>query len=282
MSETVVKVHCIRHVYPDKTEVSLCGTELNVAAGSCTAVLAANGAGKTTLLQHITGTLKPLEGQVQVFGLDPYQDFEKLRPRLGVVAQNAAEQIIAPTVREDVAFGLGGLDRQERQKRVDQVLALLGISHLANKVPHYLSGGEIKKVALAGVLAPRPELLVMDELFAGLDSRAVEELAELLKDINRELGTTIIFTSQQLEPVALLAETVVLLHQGQVVARGTPVEVLSDTASLERSGLSPPDLVKLSQALTQRGLPVLPALDSDVLAEEIIRKVEGINKQNKE
>lgn len=270
MCEPVVSVHCIRHVYPDKTEVSLCGVELEIAAGQRAAVLAANGAGKTTLLQHITGILKPVEGQVRVFGKDPYKDFELIRPRLGVVAQNAAEQIIAPTVAEDVGFGLGHLPRRQRRQRVEEVLDLLGIRHLAGKVPHYLSGGEIKKVALAGVLAPEPELLVLDEPFAGLDPRGVEDLVKLLIRINRQVGTTMVFTSQQLEPVGLLADTVFVLNQGRVVASGAPLAVLINTEVLEQSRLRPPDLVRLARWLGRLGMPVKPALDAAAMAREII------------
>ena len=124
MLEPLVSVNCLRHVYPDRTEVSLCGLEMEVNPGEIVAVLAANGAGKTTLLQHITGMLRPVEGSVRVFGLDPYEDFERVRPRLGVVFQNPAEQIIGPTVGEDIAFGMGHLklSRQEQDPLVEAIL----------------------------------------------------------------------------------------------------------------------------------------------------------------
>lgn len=262
----------MRHVYPDRTEVSLCGVEIAVQPGEIVAVLAANGAGKTTLLQHITGMLRPLEGSVRVFGLDPYEDFEKVRTRLGVVFQNPAEQIIGPTVGEDIAFGLGHLklSRQEQDARVQAISQRLGIDHLRGKVPHYLSGGEVKKVALAGALVTGPELLVLDEPFAELDVGAVKDLVELLRSVSREEGAAIVFTSHQLEPVALLADTVYVLNKGQVAAKGKPIEVFQQQDILEQSRLRAPDLFRLVDLLRQGGLDIHPDLDVRQVAAQII------------
>ena len=272
MSEPIVSVKCMRHVYPDRTEVSLCGVEIAVQPGEIVAVLAANGAGKTTLLQHITGMLRPLEGSVRVFGLDPYEDFEKVRTRLGVVFQNPAEQIIGPTVGEDIAFGLGHLklSRQEQDARVQAISQRLGIDHLRGKVPHYLSGGEVKKVALAGALVTGPELLVLDEPFAELDVGAVKDLVELLRSVSREEGAAIVFTSHQLEPVALLADTVYVLNKGQVAAKGKPIEVFQQQDILEQSRLRAPDLFRLVGLLRQGGLDIHPDLDVRQVAAQII------------
>ncbi len=277
MSEPVVAINCMRHIYPDRTEVSLCGVELVVRAGEIAAILAANGAGKTTLLQHVTGMLRPVEGSVRVFGLDPYRDFEKVRTRLGVVMQNPAEQIIGPTVGEDVAFGLGhlGLSREEQEKRVQGTLEQLGIGHLRGKVPHYLSGGEMKKVALAGALVIEPELLVLDEPFAELDVSAVAELVALLRRQSREKGSSIIFTSHQLEPVALLADTVYVLNGGQVAAKGRPLEVFQQGEALEKSRLRAPDLFRLVDMLGQGGLEVRPDFDPEKVAAQIIAAFAG-------
>ncbi|MTI96035.1 MAG: ATP-binding cassette domain-containing protein [Firmicutes bacterium] len=275
MSKPIVKLNCLRHIYPDRTEVSLCGVRMEVHPGERVAILAANGAGKTTLLQHITGLLQPVEGEVQVFGRSPYKEFEAVRKRLGVVFQNPAEQIIGPTVREDIAFGLNHLrlTKAETDERVDEALAMLGIEHLADKLPHYLSGGELKKVALAGVLAPRPELLILDEPFAQLDPWGVRELVALLRGINARLGTALVFTSHQLEPVALLADTVYLLHQGHVVAQGTPAEVFQHSSLLEKCRLQAPDLVQLVSRLRAGGVNLAPTLDVDEIAEQLLTYV---------
>ena len=277
MLEPLVSVNCLRHVYPDRTEVSLCGLEMEVNPGEIVAVLAANGAGKTTLLQHITGMLRPVEGSVRVFGLDPYEDFERVRPRLGVVFQNPAEQIIGPTVGEDIAFGMGHLklSRQEQDARVEAILQRLGISHLKDKVPHYLSGGEVKKVALAGALVTGPELLVLDEPFSQLDMAAIKSLVSLLRSVSREDRTAIIFTSHQLEPAALLADTVYVLNGGQVAARGKPVAVFQQQTVLEQSCLQAPDLFRLVALLQQGGLEIHADLDVEKVAAEILDAVGG-------
>ena len=277
MAEALVSVHCLRHVYPDCTEVSLCGLEMEVQPGEIVAVLAANGAGKTTLLQHITGMLRPVDGSVRVFGLDPYEDFERVRTRLGAVFQNPAEQIIGPTVGEDIAFGMGHmkLSRQEQEARVEVILQRLGISHLKDKVPHYLSGGEVKKVALAGALVTGPELLVLDEPFSQLDMGAIKALVSLLRSVSREDGTAIVFTSHQLEPAALLADTVYVLQAGHVVARGKPVEVFQQQAVLEQSGLQAPDLFRLVVLLQQGGLGIHAGLDVEKIAAEILAAAVG-------
>jgi cobalt/nickel transport system ATP-binding protein len=272
MSEAIVQVRGLSHVYPDRTEVSLRGVELEVRPGEITALLAANGAGKTTLLQHIAGLLQPTQGSIRVFGRDPFRDFEEVRTRLGVVFQNPAEQIIGPTVREDVALGLGHLklSRRELEAKVMAVLESLEIAHLAQRIPHYLSGGEIRKVALAGALAAEPELLILDEPFAELDARAVRELTALLKRINGERGMAIIFTSHHLEPVAMLAGSVYALDGGGVVAQGPPLEVFRQTELLARSNLRPPDLFVLADLLRRGGLNVEPDWDAAQMAAEIL------------
>lgn len=272
MSDPIVSVRCIRHVYPDSTEVSLCGMEFDIKTGEIVAVLAANGAGKTTLLQHITGMLKPVEGSVRVFGMDPYKDFEQIRPRLGGVFQNPAEQIIGPTVQDDIAFGMGHLKLSplELHKRVLNILKQLGIEHLADKVPHYLSGGEVKKVALAGALAPHPDLLILDEPFSELDTWAVAELVQLLRRVNQELGCSMIFTSHQLEPVALLADRVYVLHQGRVLAEGTPQNVFQQADILAQGRLKAPYLFQLVSLLRQAGLDIQADWDVAKVAEQIV------------
>lgn len=276
MFEPIVAVNCIRHVYPDRTEVSLCGMEFTVQPGEIVAALAANGAGKTTLLQHITGMLRPVEGSVRIFGLDPYKEFEKVRSRLGVVFQNPAEQIIGPTVEEDIAFGLGALklSPSERESRVRWAMEQLGIEHLKNKVPHYLSGGEIKKVALAGALATKPELLVLDEPFAELDVRAVGDLVALLRRICQEQGMALVFTSHQLEPVALLADTVYVLNEGRVEAKGKPLDVFQQEKALEASRLKAPELFRLVALLRRAGLNIEPTTEVEAIAAQIITAIE--------
>ena len=170
--ETVVRVSCVKHVYEDGTHVDLCGLEFTADRGSRVAILGPNGAGKTTMLFHILGLLAPQEGAVTVLDADPSREWAKIRRRVGVVLQNVDEQLISTTVFDDVAFSTRqyGLPEEEVRSRTSAALALLGIEDLGDRVPHNLSGGEKRKVALAGALVMDHELLVLDEPFEGLDT----------------------------------------------------------------------------------------------------------------
>ena len=183
--ETIVAVSCLKHIYPDTTEIHICGLDFLVNRGERVVVLGGNGSGKTTLLYHILGLLKPDEGKVSVFGVNPASEYKALRERIGVLLQNVEEQILSPTVWEDISFSPRnyGYAKEKTGRMVEEVMAELGIAHLRDRICHYLSGGEKRKVALAGALVMRPELLVLDEPFEGLDTRSRTELVEIL---NRE------------------------------------------------------------------------------------------------
>ncbi|HHY47655.1 MAG TPA: ATP-binding cassette domain-containing protein [Firmicutes bacterium] len=254
----VVEVKCIRHVYPDRTQVDLCGLDFSVYAGQRVVILGANGSGKTTLLFHILGILKPVDGQVYVFGLNPSKEFKHIRNRIGVVLQELDDQIIGPTVWDDVAFGLRGqgLSRDEIARSVDDILEQLGISHLADRIPHYLSGGEKRKVALAGALVKRPELLILDEPFAGIDPGSRREITQVISEYNRRFGTTCIIALHEVELVSELADIVYVIRRGGVVLKGTPREVFAAGDILKENNLEVPSIVELFNTLRGRNWPV--------------------------
>lgn len=256
--EAIVTVSCLKHVYPDTTEIHMCGLDFVVNRGERVVVLGGNGSGKTTLLFHILGLLKPDEGKVTVFGRNPATDYDSLRERIGVLLQNVEEQILSPTVWEDVSFSPRnyGKTREETAPLVDAVMAELGIAHLRDRICHYLSGGEKRKVALAGALVMRPELLVLDEPFEGLDTRFRSELVEILNRRNRE-GMSIIMTTHDLNLVGGFADRVYLLARGQgVIAAGRPSDIFAATEALQRSNIDPPVLTELFSRLRAAGLPV--------------------------
>jgi len=272
----IVKVSCAKHTYPDKTQVDLCGLDFTVAAGERVVILGANGSGKTTLIHHLLGLLKPTEGTVTVLGKEPFRRFKEIRARIGVVLQNVDEQLIAPTVWEDVSFMPRnlGLPKKQVDEMTNAALKSLDILELKDKVPHFLSGGEKRKVALAGALVMNPELLILDEPFAGLDPHSRHELVNILNSLNRERGVALVVSTHDVDTVPFIADTVYLLARGgQLVARGTPADILSKTDLLHSSNVEPPILTELFARLALDGVTDLPAsLDE---AEKVIRRLLG-------
>jgi cobalt/nickel transport system ATP-binding protein len=255
--ETVVRVSCVRHVYADRTQVHLCGLDFVVQRGQRVVILGPNGSGKSTLLYHILGLLEPNEGDVSVFGVNPARSFNKIRERVGVVLQNVDEQILAPTVWDDVSFSPRNYGYPEREvdRMVDAVLEEVGITHLREKVCHTLSGGEKRKVALAGALVLKPELLVMDEPFEGLDPRSKSDLSGLLNELHAKNGMTMVTATHDVHAVPDLADLVyVLVAGGEITARGSVEDIFADAARLKASNIEPPQIVELFQRLDDEGL----------------------------
>jgi cobalt/nickel transport system ATP-binding protein len=257
MSESIIRVSCVRHTYPDRTEVHICGLDFVVKKGERVVVLGPNGCGKSTLLFHVLGLLEPREGEVAVFGVNPARHFNRIRERIGVLLQDVDEQIIAPTVWDDVSFSPRsyGYDADEVDRMVERALERVGIPHLRHKVCHYLSGGERRKVALAGALVLEPELLVLDEPFQGLDPASRADLVGLLNQLHRLHGVTLVIATHDVNVVKAMADVVyVLAGRGEIVAQGTPEEVFRDAARLKRSNVEPPVLAELFQRLEQMGV----------------------------
>jgi len=275
----LARVRCLRHVYPDRTEVCLCGLDFVVHEKERLVVLGPNGSGKTTLLAHLMGLLEPVEGEVTVFGTNPCKNFDLIRRRLGVVFQNVDEQIIGPTVGDDVAFTPlnNGVKPSEARVMVEEILDDLGICHLKNKIPHYLSGGEKRKVALAGAMVMRPEMLILDEPFTGLDPRSKGEILEALIRLNEKYGTALVVTTHEIDLVPALARKVYVLDRGNLVLCGTPGEVLTNIDILQRACLEPPILVELFRRLARRGLSVNLPMTMEEAEEQLVRLAGGIN-----
>jgi len=277
-SDEVARVSCVRHVYPDGTEVSLCGLDFVAHRGERVVILGPNGAGKSTLLNHLLGLLRPTDGEVVVLGHDPAREFATIQPKVGVLLQNVDEQLLGPTVADDVAFGArnAGFGEEESKSKASRAMKRLGILHLADKVPHYLSGGEKRKVALAGALVTDPDLLVLDEPFEGLDPRSRGELVELLSDLHRERGLTFILTTHHVDLLPILADTVyVLADGGRIVASGTPEEVFARTEVLRESAIEPPVLTLLFQRLSRNGLDLGIPADVDDAARRLLESVDA-------
>lgn len=273
----IVRVKCIKHIYPDRTEVSVCGLDFSVIRGERVVILGPNGAGKTTLLFHILGLLSPTEGEIEVMGMVPHRDFKKLRRQIGVVFQNVDEQIIGPRVYDDIAFTPlnDGKSREEIDRLVRDISEELGIEELLDKIPHYLSGGQKKKVALAGALINRPEVLIMDEPFDGLDPKSKQEIIEYLNQLNRKKGMTLITTTHDIDLVPQIADTVYVLTDGNIVSKGSPLEVFSKIDVLKRANLEPPILMELFRRLSKRGYDMGIPINIDEAEKKIVQIIEG-------
>ena len=259
--ETVVRVSCVKHSYEDGTHVDLCGLEFTADRGSRVAILGPNGSGKTTMLFHILGLLAPQEGTVNVFGVDPSSRWPEIRKRIGVVLQNVDEQLISPTVYDDVAFSPRqyGMTEAEVRERVQDALSLLGIEKLGARVPHNLSGGEKRKVALAGALVMGPDLLVLDEPFEGLDPTSRQSLIGVLESLAQERGMTIVMSTHDIDTVPEFADYAYVLQQGgRIVLKGTPAEVFARVDLMAAGNIRPPILAELFARLREED-PSAPA-----------------------
>lgn len=234
---------------------ALKGVSLKVERGQMIALLGKNGAGKSTLFLHLNGIYQPDEGQVFIDGEELKYDKKsllKFRQKVGIVFQNPDDQIFAPTVEEDVAFGpLNlGLSMEEVQDRVEESLARVGMSGYEKTAPHHLSGGQKKRVAIAGILAMKPEIMVLDEPTAGLDPQGVVNLSKLLKELNDE-GITIIISTHEVDLVPNYANRVFVLVDGELIAEGTPKEIFSQPEILEKANLKVPIVTDLFQQIEE-------------------------------
>lgn len=273
MSEqAVVMVKCLGHEYPSGIRVDVSGLEFKVMQGQRVAILGANGSGKSTLLKHILGLLKPSEGEVRVFGIDPSSRYDEIRPKIGAMMQNVEEQLIGPTVFDDVAFmplNLG-LPKKEVHSRVEEILRSLGIYELRNRLPHYLSGGERKKVALAGALVIRPELLILDEPLAEIDYASRIEIASFLRGIHHATGMTMITTIHDMELVREVADFGYLMGMGGGLKSFGSIKDLFFQHDLSAYNLAPPVIVQLINELQRVGLELNPTLSIQDLRDQIM------------
>ena len=224
---------------------ALKGVSLKIENGEMVALLGKNGAGKSTLFLHLNGIYEPDEGQVFIDGEELKYDKKSLLPD---------DQIFAPTVEEDVAFGpLNlGLSMEEVQDRVENALARVGMSGFEKTAPHHLSGGQKKRVAIAGILAMKPEVMVLDEPTAGLDPQGVVDLSILLNELNDE-GITIVISTHEVDLVPNYAEKVFVLVDGLLIAEGTPKEIFAKPEILEQANLKVPIVTDLFQQLEREG-----------------------------
>ena len=229
---------------------------LTVEEGSFVAILGGNGCGKSTLAKHFNSILLPTGGRVCVFGMDTAEEKNliPIRRTVGMVFQNPDNQIVANVVEEDVAFGPEnlGIASPVIRHRVDQALKHVGMYEYREHAPHLLSGGQKQRIAIAGIIAMEPKCIVLDEPTAMLDPRGRREVMETVCRLNKEKGITVILITHHMDEAAQ-ADRVIVLHEGNIAADGTPEQVFSNVVLLHDIGLAAPETVEFCYALNQNG-----------------------------
>ena len=234
---------------------------LTIEDGEFIAVVGHTGSGKSTLVQHLNGLLKPTGGQVLIDGEDlnaPGADRRRIRQKVGLVFQYPEYQLFEETVARDIAFGPKnlGLSAEETDARVRRAMAHVHLDYdkYAELSPFELSGGQMRRVAIAGVLAMEPKVLILDEPTAGLDPRGRDRILGMVQELHARGGTTVIMVSHSMDDVARLATRLVVMSRGELVATGTPREIFRQVDMMESIGLGVPEAARLCALLRQRGV----------------------------
>ena len=254
--DAIVHVDCVTHRYPDGTEGihNMC---FRVYPKEIVALCGPNGSGKSTLIEHINGLMMPDVGRVRVFDKDiDKSNVSSIRKLVGLVFQNADSQLFSPTVMDDVMFGpLNlGLSPEEARKRAEWALEVVGMKEIG-KIPHYLSGGQKRLVAIAGVLAMQPKILVADEPTGDLDPSNARRIEELLRSLRDKHGISVVVAMHDMDMAARLADRICIVRNGSIIAEGNPRDVLYDESLLKSAGLQLPTVAKLFNELKVRAPP---------------------------
>lgn len=271
----IIETRNLTHVYRGKIK-ALDGVDFKAKPGERIAIIGANGAGKSTLFKHFNGILKPTSGDVLIKG-EPVsnKNILEVRKTVGLVFQDPDDQIFAPTVKQDVAFGPMnlGLSAEEIEKRVHEALETVRLSGVEERAPHHLSTGEKKKAAIAGILAMQPEVLVLDEPTAGLDPGGALRLIKLINEMNKRLGITIITATHEVDIVPLLADRVCIMSAGRIIGEGSMREMFSSPELIRKTHLRLPIVAQLMEMLQEAGIDVSVKFTLEDARDELLRFV---------
>lgn len=265
----IIETRQLRYVYGAGTPFEHCaldGVDFKVERGEFLGIIGHTGSGKSTLIQHLNGLLKPTSGQVLIDGEDLYQSKEFLRKtrfRVGLVFQYPEYQLFEESVYKDIAFGPRnmGLSEEEVDRRVREAAGFVGLSDdTLDKSPFELSGGQKRRVAIAGVIAMEPEVLILDEPTAGLDPRGSQEILANIRAFQKANGAAIIMVSHSMEEVAQNVDRIVVINDSHIVMDGKPGEIFTHAEELMKIGLDIPQVTRLFLRLRELGMPVDPAV----------------------
>ena len=259
-----IELKNVTHTYSEGSAfqaTAIRDVSLTIEDGEFIAVVGHTGSGKSTLVQHLNGLLKPTGGQILIDGEDlnaPGADRRRIRQKVGLVFQYPEYQLFEETVAKDIAFGPKnlGLSAEEIDARVRRAMAHVHLDYdkYAQRSPFELSGGQMRRVAIAGVLAMEPKVLILDEPTAGLDPRGRDRILGMVQELHARGGTTVIMVSHSMDDVARLATRLVVMSRGELVATGTPREIFRQVDMMESIGLGVPEAARLCALLRQRGV----------------------------
>ena len=261
-----IKIENLTHVYMPKTQFekkALDNVNLTIEDGEFLALIGHTGSGKSTLIQHLNGLLEPSSGRILVDEVDITSKEVKLtdiRKKIGLVFQYPEYQLFEETIEKDVAFGPNnlGLSAEEVSNRVKKSMEMVGLDYETYKdvSPFDLSGGQKRRVAIAGVIAMEPKVLILDEPTAGLDPKGRDDILEQIKILHEKYKMTIVLVSHSMEDVGKLAERIVVMNGGKIELLGKPSEIFKEVETLERIGLAVPQVTYLMRALREKGFDV--------------------------
>ena len=259
MTNIQLSTENLSFTYPDGTR-ALKNINIEIEKGEKVAIIGPNGAGKSTLFSHFNGLTEPTSGCVKIEGKPisfEKDELLKVRQKVGIVFQDPNDQLFAPTVKEDIAFGPMnlGLSYDEEEKRVEDALKMVGMENYEDKTPHHLSGGQQKRIAIAGIIAMKPELMILDEPTAGLDPDGVEKVLNIMNQLNEE-GMTLIISSHDIDMISKYADKIFVLYNGEIIESGNKNKIFSDMELLKKAHLRTPITTEILYNLKESGLNV--------------------------
>lgn len=286
-----IEIRNLTHTYSEGTAMRTVALEdvcMTIEDGEFLGIIGHTGSGKSTLVQHLNGLLKPTSGQVFIDGEDlngEHVNRRALRQRIGLVFQYPEYQLFEETVAKDIAFGPKnqGLSKEDIDERVRYAMDCVHLDYqkYSESSPFELSGGQMRRVAIAGVIAMRPSVLILDEPTAGLDPRGRDRILSMLEQLHAEQHTTIVMVSHSMDDMARLATRLIVMAEGKILATGTPREIFSQEKMMISAGLGVPQVASLCSALRAKGFDLPPDLyRPEELKEHILQLWKNKNKMN--
>jgi energy-coupling factor transport system ATP-binding protein len=281
-----IKIENLNHIYMKRTpfeKKALDDVSFEIEEGEFVALIGHTGSGKSTLIQHINGLLKPDSGKIIIDGEDitaKKMNLNHIRKKVGLVFQYAEYQLFEETIEKDIAFGPGnlGLSDDDINDRVKKTMEIVGLDYetYKDKSPFEISGGQKRRVAIAGVVAMEPKVLILDEPTAGLDPKGRDDILYQIKELHRRLKITVILVSHSMEDVAKVADRIIVMDNGKNIIDGKPSEVFGEVETLEKVGLAVPQVTYLVKRLNEAGF----SIDQNVFTieqakQEILKNIRG-------